>query len=514
MIFNIGNDHSFKLLGGITYENFENTFVQSDADDFLSHVTGTNLLQSGNSETYLVQSGKFINRLNSQLGRINYSFKDKYLLTASVRVDGTSRFSDLNKRALFPSAAIGWKVTEEDFMANQNLFDNLKLRIGYGEIGNQGINNFETIQTFRAGSNAILGGTLQTGAIPSRIPNSDLVWETTKEINVGLDFGIMDYRISGSMDYYNRNTYDQLFQQPVPFTTGFTSVRVNLGQVRNRGFDFAINTKNLTGPLKWETNLVLSTVDNEVVQLPEFAQEIVYGGFGFSGNYLIVTEGVPIASFYGYTINGIFQEGSDIANSAQPNAVPGHPIFNDTNGDGTINAADRVILGDPFPDFTFGFTNRFSFGNLDLEIYLQGVQGLETFNNLVAESLYPINKERNKLANNYLDRWRTSNPGAEFPSGVNYTAYSDGENKVNTFTIQDASFVRLKNITLSYTVPLSPESTIKSFDVYVAGDNLWTKSDYDGFDPDANSDGIGAERATFSDYPLARSIRIGGRIAF
>lgn len=521
--------HAFKVLGGVTFENFENRFQFSQASDFLSHVTETNLLQSGNPETYIISSGRFINRLNSYLGRVNYSYKDRYIFTASIRVDGTSRFSDKNKFAAFPSASAGWQISQEPFMENQSLFSNLKLRIGYGEIGNQGINNFETIQTFRAGSNAVLGGTLRTGAIPSRIPNDELVWETTKELNVGLDFGIFDYRLSGSIEYYSRNTFDQLFQQPVPFTTGFTSVRVNLGQVRNSGFDFTINSQNIQGRFSWETNLVLSTLKNEVVALPEFAQRIIRGGFGFSGNYLIIEEGSAINSFYGYVQNGIFQVGDDIANSPQPNALPGHPIFNDTDGDGRITAEDRVILGDPFPDYTLGFNNRFSYDNFTLEIYWVGVQGVETFNNLVAESLYPINKERNHIARNYLDRWTVDNPGAEFPSGVNYTSYSDGENKVNTFTVQDASFFRLRNVTLGYDIPLSQTGKIRSAQVYISAENMWTitNGNFDGFDPAGNSDfpdnltGQGgairnavAQSATFTNYPVARTIRIGGRISF
>jgi len=508
-------EHELKILGGITYENFENRFQFTQASDFLSHVTSTNLLQSGNRETFNIQSGKSINRLSSLLGRINYTFLNKFLLTASIRRDGTSRFSDKNKFALFPSASVGWKVSEEAFMANQEFFTNLKFRVGYGEIGNQGINNFETIQTFRAGSNAVLGGILQTGAIPARIPNEELVWETTKELNIGVDYGILNDRINGSIEVYERNTFDQLFQQPVPYTTGFNSVRVNLGQVRNRGIDFSLHTYNLTGKLKWNTDLVLSFLDNEVIELPEFAQQIISGGFGFSGNYRITQEGSPMLSFYGYTMLGIFQEGDDIANSAQPNALPGHPIFDDTNGDKTINSDDKVILGDPFPNITFGFNNRFSYNKFNLEIYFLGVQGVETFNNLVAESLYPINKERNHLAVNYLDRWTVDNPGGTYPSGVNYTSYSDGENKVNTFTIQDASFIRLKNITLSYDISTPNFKVFKSANLYLSREILWTYANgYDGFDPDGYSDGVGVSRATFTDYPIARTIRIGGIFNF
>lgn len=510
----VKGDHDFKIMGGITYENFESRIQYSRASDFLSHVTETNLLQSGNSETFVLQSGKSINRLNSQLGRINYSYKDKYLLTASVRRDGTSRFSEKNKYATFPSGSIGWKISSEPFMENQNLFSSLKLRVGYGELGNQGINNFETIQTYTAGSNAVLGGSLTTGAIPARIANEDLVWETTRETNVGIDFGLFNYRLSGSIEYYSRFTDDQLFQQPVPFSTGFSNVRVNLGEVKNSGLEFTFNSKNIVGDFKWDTDLTFSFLENEVVELPEFSQKIVFGGFGFSGNYLIVEEGSPMASFYGYQMDGIFQVGDNIANSPQPNALPGHPIFNDRNNDGAITSDDKMILGDPFPDFMFGFNNSFSYDRFTLDVYFLGVEGVETFNNLVAESLYPINKERNHIANNYLDRWTVDNPGAEFPSGVNYTSYSDGENKVNSFTIQDASYIRLKNVTLGYDFEIKNNSKIKGINLYISGENLFTISDYDGFDPDGNSDGNGTSRATFSDYPLARTIRIGGKINF
>jgi len=508
-------DHDFKLLGGITFESNTTRFHQSVASDMLSHVTTTNLQQSGNAETLNAESGKFKNTLQSSLARINYSFKDKYLVTASIRRDGTSRFSDKFKYATFPSGSIGWKLSSEPFMQNNELFSELKLRAGYGEIGNQGIDNFETITTFEAGSNAIIGGTTVSGAVPARIANQDLKWETTKEINIGVDFSLANNRFSGSIDYFDRNTYDQLFQQPVPLTTGFTSVRTNFGQVKNSGVDFSFSSRNVDKEWTWDTDIVMSFLKNEVVELPPFAANVISGGFGFSGNYRITQVGSPILSFYGYELNGIFQQGDDFANSAQPNALPGHPIFVDQNGDNKIDGSDRVILGDPFADFTYGITNRFGYKDFSLEIYVQGVQGIENFSNLAAESLYPINKERNHLAIHYLDRWTTSNTDAAFPSGVNYTSYSDGTNKVNTYTVQDASFMRIKNITLNYNLPLTNVDFIKSGNVYISGENLLTIAPgYVGFDPDGNSDGTGISRADFANYPLSRIIRIGCKLNF
>ncbi len=508
-------EHNFKFLAGITFESNTTRFHQSVASDMLSHVTTTNLQQSGNSETLNAESGKFKNTLQSSLARLNYSFKDKYLLTASVRRDGTSKFSDKYKYATFPSASVGWKLSSEPFMENNEIFSELKLRAGYGEIGNQGIENFETIPTFQAGSNAILGGATVSGAVPARIANQDLKWETTKETNIGIDFSLANNRFSGSIDYFDRNTFDQLFQQPVPLTTGFTYVRTNFGQVKNSGIDFSFSSRNVDKTWTWDTDIVMSFLKNEVVELPTFAANVISGSFSFSGNYRITQVGAPILSFYGYELDGIFQQGDDIGGSAQPNALPGHPIFVDQNGDQKIDGTDRVILGDPFADFTYGITNRFGYKDFSLEIYIQGVQGIENFSNLAAESLYPINKERNHLAVHYLDRWRTSNTDAVYPSGVNYTSYSDGTNKVNTYTVQDASFMRVKNITLNYNLPLANSDFIKSGNVYLSGENLLTVApNYIGFDPDGNSDGTGVSRADFANYPLARIIRIGCKLNF
>ena len=508
-------DHNFKVLGGITYESNQTRRHYSRASDMLSNVTLTNLQQSGNQETLIAESDKFKNTLQSSLARINYSFKDKYLITASVRRDGTSRFSDKYKYATFPSASVGWKVTSEPFMDNLDLFSELKLRAGYGEIGNQGIDNFETIATFQAGSRAILGGATVAGAVPARIANQDLKWETTKETNIGVDFSLANNRFSGSIDYFDRNTFDQLFQQPLPLTSGFSTIRTNFGQVKNSGFDFSFSSRNIDKEWTWDTDIVFSVLKNEVVELPTFAAEVISGEFGFSGNYLITKVGSPIMSFYGYEQNGIFQTSDNISASAQPSALPGHPKFVDQNNDKIIDGKDRVVLGDPFADMTFGFTNRIGYKDFTLEVYIQGVQGIETFSNLAAESLYPINKERNHFAVHYLDRWTTSNTNAAYPSGVNYTSYSDGANKVNSYTVQDASFMRIKNITLNYNLPLQNIASIKSGNIYISGENLLTIApDYIGFDPDGNSDGTGVSRADFANYPLARVIRIGCKLNF
>jgi hypothetical protein len=383
-------------------------------------------------------------------------------------------------------------------------------------MGNEGINNFETIQTFVSGGNTILGGSELSGAQPARIPNSELTWETTEEYNFGLDFGVLQNRISGGIEYYIKNTKDQLFRKPVPSSTGFSYVRTNFGEVKNSGFDFNINTENFVGKFKWKTNLTFSTLKNEVIELPPFVGDIITtGSIGtFTQDFALVQEGFPMRAYYGYKVVGIFQENDDIANSAQTNANPGEPIFFDADEDGNIDSDDRVVLGDPFPDLTFSLNNSFSYKNFNLEIYIMGVKGIETLNSNIIESLKPINFDRNILTEHYTDRWTPANPDAKYPSGVNSSIYFNGGKVINSYTVQDASFLRVKNITLGYDIPLKNFNLFKSASVYISGENLLTITKFDGFDPDANQSGTGVEKTSYNNYPLAKVFRIGANIKF
>lgn len=507
--------HRVSAVGGSTWEEFEYLSQFSGASQFLSDVTNTNLLQSGSVETMRVSSGKSTRTLQSLIARINYVYDDKYLLTGTIRRDGTSRFSETNKFAYFPSVALGWRITQENFMQDIPAISNLKLRAGYGQLGNEGIGNFETIQTFVAGGSTVLGDAVQSGAQPARIPNADLVWETTEEYNVGIDFGLFDNRISGDIEYYLKNTNDQLFNKPVPMSTGFSTVRTNFGSVRNSGIDFTLNTVNLQGDFKWNTNLTLSTLKNEVVELPPFVGDIITaGGIGFAGQYTVVQEGSPMRAYYGYNLLGIFQAGDDIASSAQPTAKPGWPKFEDINSDGKIDGSDRIVLGDPFPDFSFSLNNSFSYKNFSLNIYVMGVQGIETMNVNLLESFRPINFDRNILTDHYLNRWTPDNPDAPYPSGVNPSTYFAGDKFVNNLTVVDASFIRLKTVTLGYDIPIKNINWFKSAHVYFSAENLLTITDFVGFDPDANQSGTGVAKSSYNNYPVARVFRVGANIKF
>lgn len=505
--------HNFSLLGGVTFEEFLTRGVGASSAGFLSDVTGSDLLQSGDGELRdNVSSFKFRNQLNGFLGRTTYGFDGKYLLTASFRVDGSSRFSEENKYAFFPSASVGWQLSEEPFMDGVTWVNQLKVRVGYGQLGNQGINNFETIQTLVAGGNSVFGGSIFQGVVPARLPNPDLKWETTSEVNVGIDFKIFNYRLTGSIDLFDRRTTDQLFVKPLPSVVGFTSVRTNLGEVVNRGIDIGLESRNLTGVLKWNTFATLSFLRNEVTQLPDFTQEIIGGNIGtFISNYTIVQEGAALRSFFGYEIDGIIQEGEDVATIPIPNVTgygPGMPKFVDQNGDGIIDNDDRVILGDPFPDFSFGVNNSFKYGGFSLDIFVLGVQGIQTLDANVTESLYPTNDARNSITQYYTERWTPENPSNTFPSGLNPSLYG-GARIVNSLTIADASFVRLKNITLGYDFPVSSRLALNSMRLYVAGENLLTLTEFEGFDPDASAAGGGVTKVNYNSYPLAKTFRIG-----
>jgi len=507
--------HHITALGGATWEEFENLSQYSGARQFLSDVTKTNLLQSGEVETMRVSSSKFKRTLQSLIARANYVYDNKYLVTATIRRDGTSRFSEKNKYAYFPSVALGWRISQEGFLQNSSVISNLKLRAGYGQLGNEGIGNFETIQTFVAGGNTVLGDAVQSGAQPARIPNEDLVWETTEEFNIGLDFGLFENRISGDIEYFVKNTNDQLFNKPVPMSTGFSTVRTNFGTVRNSGVDFSLNTVNLQGEFKWNTNLTLSTLKNEVIELPPFVGDIITsGGIGFAGQYSVVQEGSPMRAYYGYHLLGMFQEGDDIANSPQPTALPGWPKFEDVNTDGKIDGNDRVVLGDPFPDFAFSMNNSFSYKNFTLDVYIMGVQGIETMNVNLLESFRPINFDRNILTDHYVNRWTPDNPNAPYPSGVNPSVYFAGDKFINNLTVVDASFIRLKTVTLGYDIPVQNVPWFKQAHVYVSGENLITFTDFEGFDPDANQSGTGVAKSSYNNYPLPMVFRLGANIKF
>tara|TARA_R110000868_G_C10966002_1_gene769114 strand:+ start:4163 stop:7501 length:3339 start_codon:yes stop_codon:yes gene_type:complete len=503
-------NHNLTVLGGVTYQKFSLKNFYGNISGFPSDDIGTNNLELGDTNTDQLGSRAEENTLLSYLGRVNYNLYNKFLLTGSIRADGSSRFGENNKFGYFPSFAFGWKLNEEEFIPN--LFSQLKLRASWGLTGNQEIGNYNSQLTFQSGPNVVLGNSVLGSVIPSRKANDDLKWETTEQFNIGLDAAMLNGRISATLDYFSKNTKDLLFNLPLPLASGYASILSNVGEVQNKGFEVLINTTNvITDDFKWDTSLNFAAIKNKVIDLGRI-ESIVTGNIMAVGNTAIIREGDPLASYYGYVVTGIFQEDDDIANSAQPIAEPGHPIFEDRDGDGAITPADQTIIGSPFPDFTYGIQNSFSYKNFQLDVFFQGQEGAELININLIESLYPANFRRNRQSRTIIDRWTPQNPDAKWPSSVNPNAY--GASKVNTLTVEDASYFRLKNVQLSYKVPVDNIDFLNSMRVYVTGQNLFTITDYGGFDPESNSLGSSNVRVDYSSYPTARTYLLGLTASF
>jgi len=505
--------HSLGAVAGVTTQKFFLDRVTAEARDFVSLSTGANSLQSGNPEQYEVSSSSVPSTLLSYLGRVNYSLLEKYLVTATIRADGSSKFGENNKFGYFPSAALAWKLMNEDFISSLGIFHNLKLRASWGQTGNQEIGNFRSLTTFSVGgTDFVMGDTRYTITNPTRIANPDLKWETTTQTNIGLDWGILAGRLSGTIDYFDRLTEDLLMDLPVPAQTGFTTKLANVGSVKNTGFEFLIDSRNLTGEFQWFTSLNFTALKNEVIDLGPI-EKIIQGGVQFSQDISVIMPDEALNSYYGWEIPGVWQTGDDFTN-APAGVEPGDWKYLDLDGDGSITANDRKVMGKCIPDFTWGMTNTFAYKGFNLNVYLIGVHGVELMNNQMKDSFYPINFRRNKLAEPYVNRWTPNNPTNEYASFINPS--SQGANIVNNKTVEDASFVRLQNITLSYTVPVQRIPIFKSLNIYVAGTNLHTLTKYSGMDPGANVNGTNnaALRLDYNTYPFSKVYTIGLQAGF
>ncbi len=507
-------DHSLTVLGGITTQKFFSNSTSMFARSFPSDATGTDNMGLGDPTLFNMETGRFEYRLLSYMGRANYSLLNKYLLTATVRVDGSSRFGENNKFGYFPSAAFAWKITEESFMAGLSSVSTLKLRTSWGQTGNQAIGNYNSISTFAAGGDAVFNvngsSTKFATTAPTRLANPDLKWETTEQWDIGFDFGFLNDRIYGGVDYFRKNTFDMLINLPVPTSTGFTSQLRNVGSIENYGFEANINTVNLEGgELEWTSTINIATIKNEVLGLGGIEQ-IIEGGAGFTGGFFLTEEGQTLRSFYGYQVDGVWQTNDDFSVTTD-NVAPGDLKFRDVTGDGAVNADDRILLGNSFPDFTWSFGNTLDYKNFNLMVFFEGVEGVSMLNQNLVDTYFPINFRRNKFAEPYLNRWTPENPSNEYPSFVN--PGGQGTKQANSYTITDASYLRLKTITLSYTLP-DIINGVSNATFYVTGTNLWTISDYIGIDPAVNPNGSALTRIDYNAYPTAKSFLLGVRLNF
>ncbi|MEG1543759.1 MAG: TonB-dependent receptor [Tannerellaceae bacterium] len=513
--------HDFSAMLGYTYEKFEGEFRRIEAKNFSTDVFTYNNLGAAALKSS-IGSNKTENLLISFFGRVNYTFNDKYLATVTVRRDGSSRFGVNNRWGTFPSGSLAWRMSEEDFIKNLNIFSNLKMRLGFGVTGNERIGDYASLALMNnthlsMDGSGNLAGTHMNQSSPQ---NENLKWETTEQYNIGLDMGFFDNRLAVSVDGYFKKTKDLLLNVNMPMYTGFVSGQSNVGSIQNRGFELDLTSHNLTGDFIWDTKFNFAINRNKVLDLGGSAEILIKSskpnGTVTEQEYAVVREGEPLGSLYGYQYLGVIQAGEKYA--LQPDAKPGDPKFADRNGDGTLDANDRGIIGNANPDFIFGLTNNFAYKGFDLSIFFQGSVGNDLLN------MTRMNMELSR-STDALNRWTPTNTNTDLPRNGFYNISKGKGGYVNDHFIEDASFLRLKNLTLGYTIPF--KKVVNSCRVYASIENLFTITGYSGWDPEVDTKAYDAAKnkgsnqtanvgagLDFNAYPSMRTYTIGLNVSF
>lgn len=514
----VGN-HSFGAMAGFTAQKFttENSYIATA--DFDDGFLGYNSIQSG-TQRQTALSGITEWQMLSWLARVNYNYANRYLLSVTGRIDGSSKFGEGNKYGLFPSVSAAWRVTEEPFMKNQQAFSNLKLRLSYGQVGNEGVPSYSS-QGLMYNTEAYFGDTeIAKGVVPYTISNQDLKWETTTQYNLGLDFGFFRNRLNVTMDIYYKKTTDLLLNMPVSFHTGYDSVYKNVGDLENKGFEFSLNLTPFMGKFTWDTSLNLSYNKNKVTKLAGTQDE--FNGASILGitYWTTIKEGMPIGTIYGYKTDGIVQLDEDLSIIpffAGKTLNYGDRKYVDRDGDNVINENDLYVLGNANPDWTYGFNNTFSYrfadkSSLTLTLYLQGVFGNEivNFNKFTLESLDGYHNNSTAV----LDRWTKDNPSNSMPRATTKSA----GNILSDHYVEKGDYLRVKDITLSYS--LSPQLLnpwlCQGLTVFISGKNLHTFTGYSGYDPEVSrfaNDNL-SMGADYGSYPMCRSFEFGLKLTF
>lgn len=516
----INDDHNFDVLGGYTLQYFrrESSRIEANtySDDRLPTIQGAININRGGTN-----SGVEAWTLISYLARLNYNYKGKYLLNAAIRTDGSSRFGANNRWGIFPSVGAGWVVSDEPFMQDIPVISFAKLRASIGEIGNNNIGNYTQYALINNTVNSVFGDAVAPGAAVTSLANPNLGWEKTRQLDLGLDLNLYNDRLNFTYDYYLKNTTNLLYSVQVAQESGFSNFNDNIGEIKFWGHEFSVNSKNTVGKLKWSTNANISFNRNVVVALAPGIDR-VYGSFH------ITKVGYPFGQFYGHISQGVYLNAADLANSPK---VPGRSTvgsikLTDQNGDGIItnggNFDDRVIMGNPFPDFVYGITNNFSYGNWDLNIIGSGSQG----NQLLVRHIYStanLDGVFNMLRET-KDRFRSeANPGlgkyGTTVGGGNVTGIE--RDWMNSRFVADASYFTIRNITLGYTLP-KPTKLYKSLRLYASCQQVYVFTKYwGGPNPEtsAQSNGQGdggnlSPGVDLSNYPVPRTFTVGANFNF
>lgn len=504
---NIIGRHSLDILLGFTQQSarFESTGVS--ASGFLNDVTTTYALDLGNPEAAELPSSSSANWvIHSYIGRVNYGLKEKYLLTLTTRIDGSSRFGSNNRYGFFPSAAIGWRAIEEDFVKDLNIFSNLKLRASYGVTGNQdGIGNNPSLDLW-GGTRYVIGDQVVNGITPTQVPNKNLKWETTDQYDLGIELGFFDNRLSITSDAYYKKTDDLLLNVVIPNTSGFESGLKNIGAIENKGVEFGVDATILDKEFNWDINFNITFNENKIIDLGG-EEEIIP-----ANTNTIIKVGESLGTFYGYVSDGLFQSQDEIVNSAQPTARPGDVRFIDFDENGVINENDQKIIGNAQPEFFGGINNTFSYKNFELSTFFQFVYGNDLYNlNLIRlENLTGLQNQRTTV----LNRWTPDNTNTNIPRATTTKPVDQSYDRY----VEDGSYLRMKNIQLAYNFPQSFTSqlNIQNLRIYANAQNLLTFTDYSGLDPEVSRYGSDNIRQGFDSgsYPNTKLFTLGLNIKF
>lgn len=480
---NIGEKHGIKLTGVYEQQKLKSNSSFASSRGFLTNAVSYNNLNLG-ATPGIPSSNRTEQSLESFMGRLNYSFDGKYLINITGRSDAASVFAANNKRAFFPSVGVAWNVSRENFLIDSKTVNSLKIRGSYGQVGNAAIQPYQSLSQLVTGSNfSFNGGDLTTGVnLSTQAPNPDLQWETTEQLNVGMDLSMFNGRLSLTADYYKKNTTDLLLQRALLQASGFQTQLVNAGEVLNEGVEILFSSTPIESDhFSWNSTMTFSRNNNEVLSLNSGETELRLGGAGLPGfsDAIWLEVGQPIGLIRGLEYEGVYKSDEAIL-AAVYGVTPGSPKFVDQNNDGVINDDDIVNIANALPDFNYSWNNTFTYKNIDFNLLVIGVQGNDIYN--IAKSLQESKDEGTSV--NLLNAWTPSNENTEVPG---HDAQGDFRN--SSRWVEDGSYVRIKNITLGYSFPqrLTKAIGISSARLYATGTNLFTITDYSGFDPESNN---------------------------
>ncbi len=500
--------HAINAVVGFTAQKYTRESLYGSASGFVNDILGADNLSSGsliNTPTSTYNSWSLI----SYLGRINYSFEDKYLLTLSVRSDGSSKFGANHKYGFFPSGAVAWKLSKEKFIEDLHWFDDLKVRYSYGVTGNQEIGSYQSLATLSTTS-YIIGDQVIKGFSPAGIANKDLKWESTAQSDLGLDVGLLHNRLNFTIDAYYKKTTDMLLNVSIPFSSGFSTAIQNIGSLRNKGIEFSVNASVLepSSPLQWNVGFNIATNSNKVLDLGP-VDRILTGeinGYLKVSDPIIIVPGRALNSFYGYVSDGIFQTKDNIASSPQPTAQPGDRKYKDVTRDGKLDASDRTFIGNANPRYFGGLINTLSYRGFEVSASLNWVQGNSILNSTRADLDLPTGQKNSSLR--VKDRWTPTNPSNTIPRASTNRAFL-----FSSAQIEDGSYLRLGTLTLGYNLPDKVLRTLhfNRLRIYATAQNLLTITGYTGYDPEVNQFGQNnILRGIDSDaYPSAKTYTLG-----